>query len=74
VIVETRCRHRNIETGPRDSGDPITIQLSSLGSVQADFDNVRLSTNVTAAVPEPETYALILVGLMLVSTARRRRG
>jgi len=38
-------------------------------------DGTRVVVNFTTAVPEPETYALMLVGLGMVSalTARRRR-
>jgi hypothetical protein len=39
-------------------------------SVYAQVDNINLSV---AAVPEPETYALMLAGLGLVSFAARRR-
>ena len=36
-------------------------------------DNTPVSVTISAAVPEPETYALMLAGLGLVSFAARRR-
>lgn len=58
------------------SGTSATIRFSTFGldrTAQYDtrIDNVILST---AAVPEPETYALLLAGLgVLAWVARRRR-
>jgi hypothetical protein len=46
-----------------DAGDPISILLSSSGT-QGDFDNVRLSDNLVAGVPEPSTLALFGFGLL----------
>lgn len=38
------------------------------------FDNFRLTTdNLTTAVPEPSTYAMLLVGLVGIGLAARRR-
>jgi hypothetical protein len=39
---------------------------------RGSIDSVRLVANVSA-VPEPETLALLLAGLPLVTLARRRR-
>jgi hypothetical protein len=41
------------------------------GSDTGSLDNV--SMGVTAAIPEPETYALMLLGLGAIATAARRR-
>ena len=53
-----------------DAGGAITISFDTLGS-QGDFDNVRLSD--TTAVPEPASWALMIVGFGLVGGAVRRR-
>jgi len=37
------------------------------------FDNVTYSTSITSAVPEPETYAMMLAGLGLIGAIARRR-
>lgn len=37
------------------------------------IDNLVVSTNAVAAIPEPSTYALMLAGLGLVGWAVRRR-
>jgi hypothetical protein len=50
-------------------GLPLGITLIS-GGGQSDWDNVRL---VTTPVPEPETYALMLAGLGLISFIAYRR-
>ncbi|WPB57248.1 FxDxF family PEP-CTERM protein [Xylophilus sp. GOD-11R] len=52
-----------VNTGNRPySTGPFTTQISGLGTVQA-----------LAAVPEPETYAMLLAGLGLVGAMARRR-
>lgn len=51
--------------------------LTTLASATTNtaFRGVALAPSVTAAVPEPQTYALMLSGLMAVGfIARRRRG
>ena len=52
-----------------DAGAAIRIVLGSPG-VQGDFDNVRLSV---AGVPEPASWALMIMGFGLTGVALRRR-
>lgn len=59
---------------------PVSFTLSSASDVFFYWrDNVwsdnsgGISLNLTAAVPEPETYALMLGGLLAVGTIARRR-
>ncbi len=42
-------------------------------SITAGGDTVNLDLEAVAAVPEPETYALMLAGLVVVGAAARRR-
>lgn len=58
-------------TGATVTGD-LTVGLSVVGAgtIQADFDNVRLTT---AAVPEPSTVALCLLGGLGVAGRAYRR-
>jgi hypothetical protein len=59
-------------TGASVSGD-LTIELSVLGNnstIQADFDNVLLTTS---PVPEPGTYAFSVGGLVMGFLNLRRR-
>jgi hypothetical protein len=60
-----------------DVGDPITIELGSTTAgfpPQADFDNVRLSSNGPSAVPEPSSVGILAVASMgLVALVRRKR-
>ncbi len=51
-------------------GGALGIRLASNGA-QTNFD--ALSLNAVAAVPEPETYAMFLAGLGLLSVASRKR-
>lgn len=59
------------------AGSTLYVRWADLNNAGNDhllaIDNVKLT--VTAAVPEPETYALLLAGLSVVTfVARRRRG
>jgi len=39
----------------------------------AGTDSSRFSATITAAVPEPETYAMLMAGLGVLGTVVRRR-
>ncbi|URI06348.1 DUF642 domain-containing protein [Aquincola tertiaricarbonis] len=57
-------------------GHSTTLSFWATGksdSYGGSLDNVSLISNVTAPVPEPETYALMLAGLAAVTTIARRR-
>lgn len=57
-------------------GRSTTLSFWAVGksdSFGGSLDNVSLISNVTAPVPEPETYALMLAGLAAVATIARRR-
>jgi hypothetical protein len=47
------------------------LQIKTANSTE--FDNVVLSADTIPAVPEPETYAMLLAGLGLLTFMRRRR-
>ncbi len=51
-----------------DAGQAITITLNSPGG-QGDFDAVSLTTDV----PEPATWAMLIVGFGMVGVSARRR-
>ncbi len=60
--------------GFADAGGAISVLLAS-DNGQGDFDNVRLSDDAAAGVPEPASWALMIGGFGLVgAAARRRRG
>ena len=55
---------------------PVTVQVSFKTGYQAGFDSVNHNTAYSlnvAAVPEPESYAMLLAGLGLVASIVRRR-
>ena len=52
--------------------DQLKISLPSDHHTDARFDNLKL-TSVVAAVPEPATWAMMIVGFGLVGGAMRRR-
>jgi hypothetical protein len=56
-----------------ESGKSITIELLSSG-MQGEFDNVRLSDNLSSAAPEPAGVTLLGMGLAgLLVFAKRKR-
>jgi len=56
------------------AGNVLTTYTPSNGNGFA-FDGSKLQYNVAAAVPEPETYAMLSAGLLMLGAfARRRRG
>ena len=55
-----------------DAGKTLTILLTSSGE-QGDWDNVRLTSSGSTAVPEPAGMLLLGSGLVTVALAVRRR-
>jgi hypothetical protein len=59
-------------------GRPLSIYLrSAQGDFRSHFtyfDNVRVTSTAIAAVPEPESWALMLLGFGAIGAAVRRRG
>ena len=43
------------------------------GSADGDYDDMVITISAVTAVPEPETYAMLLAGLGLIGTIARRR-
>jgi hypothetical protein len=52
-----------------DVGQSIIIRLESPGAAQGNFDHVTLSS----AVPEPTTWAMLILGFGMAGSALRRR-
>ncbi|MPZ46065.1 MAG: PEP-CTERM sorting domain-containing protein [Betaproteobacteria bacterium] len=61
-----------ITFGPELDGSPSIILVSDNNFSPAQFTQF-IALSQVGAIPEPETYALMLVGLGLVLAARRRR-
>lgn len=59
-----------ILTGPSDYEKFFSWELIFATGAYIDV----LTLNVTTAIPEPETYAMLLAGLVLLGFATRRRG
>jgi len=63
----------NASTG----ADNVSTQGTALNNTSGNwrFDNISVTgvTAITAAVPEPETYAMMLAGLVMLSLMKRRR-
>jgi hypothetical protein len=57
------------------SGTALSVSFADVTELNVGFDNVTFGSAVAsvAAVPEPETYALMLAGLAVVGAAARRR-
>ena len=60
---------------PLDSAAPnaASFVASASGNLTASFDGTTLTVGSVVAVPEPETYALMLGGLAAVGFVARRR-
>lgn len=56
------------------AGDRIEIDVGPNGDYTSDHLNINvIATGVTAPIPEPETYAMMLAGLSLLGVVARRR-
>ena len=57
------------------SNQPLLLQVLGFGGDASDLTGMPASYagTVTAAIPEPQTYALMLAGLALVAGAARKR-
>ena len=56
-----------------DIGKTVTIQLSTTGGTQGDFDNVRLDATAQSSLPEPVSMVLLGSGLLALSVIGRKR-
>jgi hypothetical protein len=67
------CNWTNV--GVSFSGTALSVSFADVTELNVGFDNVTFGSAVAsvAAVPEPETYALMLAGLAVVGAAARRR-
>jgi hypothetical protein len=83
-VINSLTRNLNfqfdeIANGGTYTAGPLTVVWNNSAIVNAGVDapsweDVTVTGNWTPAVPEPETYALMLSGLGILAFAARRRG
>ncbi|MDP3126696.1 MAG: PEPxxWA-CTERM sorting domain-containing protein, partial [Thiobacillus sp.] len=61
------------DSHPNDPGDPAIYDPTRTVDLGNYLGAQNGAVNLAAAVPEPETYAMLLAGLGLVGAAVRRR-
>jgi hypothetical protein len=70
LIIQNGLLDAAYTPAPFQLSGPLTLTISGMSGATASYSG---SINVTSAVPEPETYAMLLAGLGLVGFAARRR-
>ena len=52
---------------------PLEVMVNAIGDAEGVTLPVELGAGLVSAVPEPQTYALLLAGLGLIALSARRR-